>query len=127
MIFVRSVNLVYGANATRLASHTIRPMGLILLLACANLFWALMCGVFIIAYWGNGSFLGLRHVFLEAESGHWTVWSGDGARHYKRSHHGTKHNQTRHRHLEGRTLRAKSTTAEIHILNSVTRRVNLCL
>ena len=59
-------NTAYGLNSLSLALRKNRPEKRILLVAIANLIWAVACVFWLITYWESAGFLGLGHLFAEA-------------------------------------------------------------
>ncbi|MEN1680355.1 MAG: hypothetical protein AAGJ46_12245 [Planctomycetota bacterium] len=60
--FIGTANLLYGCYSLSLAVRPTRPLGLIVLLAAANLAWAPVCVALIAQWWGEITWLGLAHV-----------------------------------------------------------------
>jgi hypothetical protein len=65
VVFMAGANLVYGAYATSLASRPERPAVLVGVLACANMFWLILCLGFALWFRDQISVFGLLHVLGE--------------------------------------------------------------
>lgn len=62
LVFVGLANLLYSCYSLSLAVRPTRPLGLIVLLAAANLAWAPVC-VTLMTWWqGTATWLGLAHL-----------------------------------------------------------------
>ena len=61
-----AANLGYGLYSLSLARRRHRPMAMIVALVAANGFWAVLCGVALVAWWPSASALGLLHLGIEA-------------------------------------------------------------
>ena len=59
-------NLAYGAYAISLARLRARPLALLVLLACANAVWGLLCLRWAWLFRASATALGLAHLVLEA-------------------------------------------------------------
>ena len=62
LTFVGMANLLYGCYSLSLAVRPTRPLGMIVLLAAANLAWAPVCVTLIINWQKTASWLGLAHL-----------------------------------------------------------------
>jgi hypothetical protein len=66
LLFTGAVNILYASYSFVLASRTTRPMASIVVLAFANLAWALVCVYLAIGVAGSPTVFGLAHLFGEA-------------------------------------------------------------
>lgn len=59
-------NLAYGAYAVTLARLRARPLALVVVLACANALWGLLCLRWVWLFRASATPFGLGHLLLEA-------------------------------------------------------------
>lgn len=65
LILMGLVNLAYASYSLSLASRSRRPIPFILLVAAANLIWAVFCFRWAFVFSETASFLGLAHFVVE--------------------------------------------------------------
>lgn len=65
LLFTGAANLAYGTYSSMLALRATRPLGMIRLLAIANMGWAMACAVMVLRWGPAASPLGVGHLTLE--------------------------------------------------------------
>ena len=65
LLFTGAVNLAYGSYSLPLARRRLRPLGMIVFLAAANLFWTLVCFGLAFHHRHDASIFGLVHLIGE--------------------------------------------------------------
>ena len=65
VLFMGSMNLLYGTSATALAMRSTRPIALLRLLAVANMGWAIACVGGVTWHWESVTAFGLLHLLGE--------------------------------------------------------------
>ena len=73
VIVLGLVNLAYAALALTVAAQKPRRLAWLSSLSMANYFWALVCVLLLIRFYGEGSWFGLGHFALE---GTWVAMLG---------------------------------------------------